>query len=88
MKEKEVERLNKLKEFENKLYKEGIKYIAGIEDKNHIVSSLLKYPTFEIAEMFSYAMELIMSNRVKNVFDKENYQKYSFIKIYNKTTTD
>ena len=32
MKEKEVERLNKLKEFENKLYKEGIKYIAGIDE--------------------------------------------------------
>ena len=32
MKEKEVERLNKLKEFENKLYKDGIKYIAGIDE--------------------------------------------------------
>ena len=32
MKEKEVERLNKLKGFENKLYKEGIKYIAGIDE--------------------------------------------------------
>ena len=32
MKEKEVTRLNKLKEFENKLYDEGIKYIAGIDE--------------------------------------------------------
>ena len=32
MKEKEVERLNKLKEFENKLYKDGIKYIAVIDE--------------------------------------------------------
>ena len=32
MKEIEVERLNKLKEFENKLYKDGIKYIAGIDE--------------------------------------------------------
>ena len=31
MKEKEIERLNKLKEFENKLYKEGLRYIAGID---------------------------------------------------------
>lgn len=32
MKEKEVERLNKLKEFENKLHNEGIQYIAGIDE--------------------------------------------------------
>lgn len=32
MKDKEIERLNKLKEFENKLYSEGIKYIAGIDE--------------------------------------------------------
>ena len=32
MKEKEVERLNKLKEFEKKLHDEGIKYIAGIDE--------------------------------------------------------
>lgn len=32
MKEKEIERLNKLKEFENKLHNEGIQYIAGIDE--------------------------------------------------------
>ena len=32
MKEKEIERLNRLKEFENKLHQEGIKYIAGIDE--------------------------------------------------------
>ena len=32
MKEKEIERLNKLKEFENKLYKERLRYIAGIDE--------------------------------------------------------
>ncbi len=32
MKEKEIERLNKLKEFEKKLYDDGIKYIAGIDE--------------------------------------------------------
>lgn len=32
MKEREVERLNKLKEFEKKLYNDGIKYIAGIDE--------------------------------------------------------
>ena len=32
MKEKEIARLNKLKEFENKLYDKNIKYIAGIDE--------------------------------------------------------
>lgn len=32
MKEKEIERLKKLKEFENKLYNDGIQYIAGIDE--------------------------------------------------------
>lgn len=32
MKEKEIERLKKLKEFENKLYNEGVQYIAGIDE--------------------------------------------------------
>lgn len=32
MKEKEIERLKTLKEFENKLYNEGAKYIAGIDE--------------------------------------------------------
>ena len=32
MKEKEIERLNKLKEYEQNLYKSGIQYIAGIDE--------------------------------------------------------
>lgn len=32
MKEKEITRLNRLKEFESKLYNENIKYIAGIDE--------------------------------------------------------
>ena len=32
MKEKEIERLTKLKEYETKLYKDGLKYIAGIDE--------------------------------------------------------
>ena len=32
MKEKEIERLNVLKEFEKKLYSEGLKYIDGIDE--------------------------------------------------------
>ena len=32
MKEKEIERLNNLKEFETNLYKTGLKYIAGIDE--------------------------------------------------------
>ena len=32
MKEREIERLKRLKEFEEKLYEEGIEYIAGIDE--------------------------------------------------------
>lgn len=32
MKDREIERLNKLKEFEKKLYADGVKYIAGIDE--------------------------------------------------------
>ena len=32
MKEKEIERLKRLKEFEEKLYADGVKYIAGIDE--------------------------------------------------------
>lgn len=59
------------------------KYNAGIKDKKYIVSSLLKYPTFDIAEMFSYGMELICMNYADNLFSKEDYKKYCFMKIYN-----
>lgn len=59
------------------------KYCASIKDKEYIVSPLLKYPTMEIAEMFSYSMELIMMKYVKNIFDEEDYKKYCFMKIYN-----
>lgn len=59
------------------------KYQAGIKDKNYVVSSLLKYPTFDIAEMFSYAMEIISMNYVDNLFSEEEYKKYCFMKIYN-----
>lgn len=59
------------------------KYCSSKEDKNYIISPLLKYPTMEIAEMFSYAMELIMMNKVSNIFSEDDYNKYQFIKIYN-----
>ena len=58
------------------------KYCASIKDKDYIVSSLLKYPTFEVAEMFSYSMELIMLNHISNIFDKDDYDKYYFMRIY------
>ena len=32
MREREIERLNRLKEFEKKLYEDGVKYIAGIDE--------------------------------------------------------
>ena len=52
------------------------KYCASLNDKEYIVSPLLKYPTMEIAEMFSYAMELIVMGYVKNLFEDEDYKKY------------
>lgn len=63
------------------------KYCASIKDKNYIVSSLLKYPTFEIAEMFSTAMELIAMKYIDNIFNEKDYKKYCFIKLYNLATT-
>lgn len=59
------------------------KYLASIKDRKYIVSPLLKYPTMEIAEMFSYSMELIMMKHVSNLFDEDDYKKYCFMKIYN-----
>ena len=46
------------------------KYNASIKDKDYIVSSLLKYPTFDIAEIFSHAMELIAIPHLDNIFTK------------------
>lgn len=58
------------------------KVCASRKDKEYIVSALLKYPTFEIAEMFSYAMELLCMDNVENLFSKQDYNKYCFMKIY------
>lgn len=54
------------------------KYNASQEDKKHVISSLLKYPTFDIAEMFSHAMQLIALDKCDILFDEENYQKYYY----------
>ena len=54
------------------------KYLAGIEDKKYIVSPLLKYPTFEIAEMFSYALQLIATDYVDPLFSDDDKKKYGF----------
>lgn len=59
------------------------KYCSSIKDKEYIVSSLLKYPTMEIAEMFSYAMELIITDKAQILFDEDNYNKYKFMEMYN-----
>lgn len=59
------------------------KYCASKKDKEYIISPLLKYPTMEIAEMFSYSMELIMMSHIKNIFGEDDYKKYCFMKIYN-----
>jgi M3 family oligoendopeptidase len=59
------------------------KYCASKEDKNRIVSALLKYPTMEVAEIFSYAMEFIMMDHLDNIFSEEDYKKYCFMKMYN-----
>lgn len=59
------------------------KYCASKKDEKYVVSPLLKYPTMEIAEMFSYSMELIMIGHIENIFEKTDYRKYCFMKIYN-----
>lgn len=51
---------------------------AANKDKNYIVSALLKYPTFDVCEMFSYAMQLIGLDYVDSLFDDANYKKYVF----------
>ena len=58
------------------------KYNASIKDKDYIISSLLKYPAMEVAEMFSYAMELIMMKQVENLFNKKEYKKFCFMKMH------
>lgn len=60
---------------------------ASCEDKKYIVSSLLKYPTFEIAEMFSYAMQLIALDKSDILFDEDNYEKYYYSVIKDFITT-
>lgn len=58
------------------------KYNASLEDKKYIVSPILKYPTFDIAEMFSSAMEVIAIDYVDVLFKKDS-NKYPFILISN-----
>lgn len=57
------------------------KHLAGIEDQKHVVSPLLKYPTFDIAEMFSYAMELLVVSNAQELFNKEDYNKFIIFKM-------
>lgn len=57
------------------------KYNASIKDKNYIVSALLKYPTFDIAEIFSHAMELITIPYLDNIFTKPDHKKYKLLII-------
>ncbi|MCH5166679.1 MAG: hypothetical protein J1F35_02180 [Erysipelotrichales bacterium] len=58
------------------------KHCASIKDRDYIVSSLLKYPTLEIAEMFSHAMELISLAYLPHFFSDDDYKKFCFMKIY------
>ena len=58
------------------------KYCSSFLDKKYIVSSLLKYPTMEIAEMFSCAMELIAIDYLRNLFNTNDYKKFSISKLY------
>ena len=58
------------------------KYLSSIEDSKHIVSSLLKYPTFEIAEIFSYSIQLIATAEVDSIFSTDDAKKYKFACIY------
>lgn len=57
------------------------KYLASISEDDLIVPPLLKYPTFEIAEIFSYAIELMVLPELATFFSNEDYQKYCYLKI-------
>lgn len=59
------------------------KYNASVMDKNYIISSLLKYPTMEIAEMFSHALEIIAIPYLNNIFQKSDYNKYALNVLIN-----
>lgn len=63
------------------------KYNASIKDKDYIVSSLLKYPTFDTAEMFSHAMELISIPYLDNIFTTDDYKKYKLLIIHDIITS-
>ena len=63
------------------------KYNASIKDKEYIVSSLLKYPTFDIAEIFSHAMELITIPYLDNIFTSTDHEKYKLLIINDIITT-
>ena len=63
------------------------KFQASIEDKKHIVSPFLIYHTFEIAEMFSYGMELIVLDYIRELFSEEDYHKFVFLSIKDLITT-
>lgn len=58
------------------------KYNAGLMDKNYIVSPLLKYPTMEIAEMFSHALSIISLPHLKCLFKDVDYSKYCIEFLY------
>ena len=51
---------------------------ASDSDKSYVVSSLLKYPTFDVCEMFSYGMQLIGLDYVDDLFDSDNLEKYKY----------
>jgi len=57
------------------------KYIAGQNEEGMIVPPILKYPTFEVAEMFSYAMEFISLDYIQDLFSKDDYEKYYLISL-------
>lgn len=59
------------------------KYNASLMDKNYLVSPLLKYPTMEIAEIFSQAMEIISVSYLDNIFTKDDYNKYALYILIN-----
>ena len=57
------------------------KYYASLEDEHHLISPILKYPTFEIAEMFSQALELILMRYNNSLFSQEDYQKFNYLQL-------
>ena len=77
MKEREIERLNKLKEYEKKLYDKGIKYIAGIDEAGR---GPLAGPVVAGAVILPKGKRILYVNDSKKLSEKKRDELFDVIK--------